>query len=127
MTAVDLAGSVGLEPSEVSIVFGIWRAIVCTFEAPSVLIPSLMPSAPPPACREAKGRRSPRSNTAPRSTKNASARWPANTFSPVARVLTAAAASDGEAGGDRGPMLQGGHGSEEPTVVEVPPCTLVTS
>ena len=70
-------GSDGTEPSRVSFLIGTRIAIVCTL---SVAVAST-PIAGTVAirCRFCSGRRSPRSKIDPRSTKNPSLRWPANT------------------------------------------------
>jgi hypothetical protein len=87
-TALELIGSVGIEPSRVSRLIGTWSAIVWTL---SFAVAST-PIAGEVAIRWRfwSGRRSPRSKIDPRSTKKPSLRWPAKTVSPVGRACTAA-------------------------------------
>ena len=83
----DRAGlitSVGLLPLQVSSEIGTWIAIVCTLNDCTELMPSIFASGI--RCAWLNGRSPPRSKTLPRSTWNASARWPANTLRPPHRV-----------------------------------------
>src|SRR5207245_4099730 len=66
------------------------------------------------------GLRVPRSKIDPRSTKNASSLWPANTVEPSLKVLMAAFARSVYFGVERGPTLTGGVGRLRTRIVDTP-------
>src|SRR5262252_8525880 len=81
-------------------------AIVCTLKPWSSFTPLL--AADGIRCRFWKGRRSPRSNTEPRSTQNGSARWPAKTLMLPGSMWLAAFARSSYLGVESGPIGHGG-------------------
>ena len=87
MTEVAEPTLTGLTPPRVRSVFGTWIAMVCTLRPRRLLTPSAVGS----GIRWAwlNGRSPPRSKMLPRSTKNGSARWPANTCRPPPSGCTA--------------------------------------
>ena len=82
-TAFALIGSLGVEPSLVSIEIGTLMAIVWMFRSFSGSTPGAAPVGI--RWRFWNGRRAARSKTEPRSTKKPSFRWPAKTVSPDGR------------------------------------------